>query len=281
MTDASFDSTRDVPLARLIHGSDTPLPERLAVSAGPLSLVIEAGDVRHVHVGGREVVRRIYGAVRDHAWQTIPARLSGFTLERGADTFRCRYHAEHRQDAVAFGWNATIEGAADGTLTFAFDGVADATFDRNRIGLCLLHPLPRLCGGRVHVTTTGRETRVLHFPDLVAVEQPIAGFDDIATLACEIGPGLWLDAAFDGDVFQAEDQRNWIDASTKIYSTPIGLPRPVTVRQGTRIAQRITLRLRTERGDAAQIAVAAFVVDPDKGTLRFGDGATGLSLIHI
>jgi D-apionolactonase len=275
VTDAAFDPTWDAPLARLIHGSDAPLPERLPVNAGPLSLVLEAGDVRHVHVEGREVVRRIYGAVRDHAWRTIPAQLSGFTLERGTDTFVCRYRAEHRQGAVAFTWDATIEGAADGTLTFAFDGVADATFERNRIGLCLLHPLPRLCGGRVHVTTARRETRVLHFPDLVAVEQPIAGFDDIATLACEIGPDLWLDAAFDGDVFQAEDQRNWIDASTKIYSTPVALPRPVTVRQGTRIAQRITLRLRTERGDAAQLAPAPFVVDPDKGALRFGDGAPG------
>ncbi len=276
MTDARSDAAR----ARLLHGGDAPLPERLAVNAGPLSLVIEAGDLRHVHLEGREVVRRIYGAVRDHAWRTIPAQLSGFTLDRGTDTFRCRYRAEHRHDAVAFTWDATIEGAADGTLTFTFDGVADATFDRNRIGLCLLHPLPRLCGGRVHVTTTGRETRVLHFPDLVAVEQPIAGFDDIATFACEVGPGLWLDAALEGDVFQAEDQRNWIDASTKIYSTPVDLPKPVTVQRGTRIAQRITLRLRTERGDAAQVdpatlAAEPFVIDRVTGALQFGDGATG------
>jgi len=153
-SDAAPDAARDGKQARLVHGGDEPLPERLAVRAGPLSLVIEAGDVRHVHVGGREVLRRIYGAVRDHAWQTIPARLSEFTLERGADTFRCRYHAEHRQDAVAFGWNATIEGAADGTLTFAFDGIAEATFERNRIGLCVLHPLPALSGARVRVRPT-------------------------------------------------------------------------------------------------------------------------------
>ena len=271
MTDAPFDVAR----ARLVHGGSQPLPERLAVRAGPLSLVIEAGDVRHVHAGEREVVRRIYGAVRDHAWRTIPARLSGFTLDRGADTFRCRYHAEHRQHAVAFGWDATIEGAADGTLTFAFDGVAETTFERNRIGLCLLHPLPALAGARVRVTTTGGAYRLLAFPDLVAVEQPIAGFDDIATLAVEIGPDLWLEAALDGDVFQAEDQRAWIDASTKIYGTPVTLPKPVTVPRGTLIAQRITLRLRTERGDVARITTAPLVVDRADGALRFGDGRVG------
>jgi D-apionolactonase len=275
VNDAPFDAAPDADPARLVHGGDEPLPERLAVRAGPLSLVIEAGDVRHVHVGEREVVRRIYGAVRDHAWRTIPARLSGFTLDRGADTFRCRYHAGHRQDAVAFGWDATIEGAADGTLTFAFDGVAEATFERNRIGLCLLHPLPALSGARVRVTTSAGAHRLLAFPDLVAVEQPIAGFDDIATLAVEIGADLWLEAAVEGDVFQAEDQRNWIDASTKIYSTPVTLPKPVTVPRGTRITQRVTLRLRTARGDAARSMPVPCVVDRADGGLRFGDGRTG------
>jgi len=274
VTDAPFDPARLANKARLVHGGDEPLPERLAVRAGPLSLVIEAGDVRHVHIGGREVVRRIYGAVRDHAWRTIPARRSGFSLDRGADSFRCRYRAEHRQDAVAFVWDATIEGAADGTLTFAFDGVAEATFERNRIGLCLLHPLPALSGARVRVTTSTGADRLLAFPDLVAVEQPIVGFDDIAALACEIDTDLWLEATVEGDVFQAEDQRNWIDASTKIYSTPVTLPKPVTVPRGTRIAQRVTLRLRTGRGDAARAPLAPFVIDRGEGALRFRDGAT-------
>jgi len=273
VTDTPFDADR----ARLIHGSATPLPERLAVRAGPLSLVIEAGDVRSVHVDGREVVRRIYGAVRDHTWKTIPAHLSGFTLERGDETFRCRYRAEHRLDAVAFRWDASIDGAADGTVTFAFDGLAESTFERNRIGLCLLHPLPALSSAPVRVTRSGGERRALHFPDLVTIEQPIPGFDDIAALACEIGPDLWLEAQVDGDVFQAEDQRNWIDASTKVYSTPVGLPKPVTVPRGTRITQRVTLRLRTASGEAVRRTSTAtpFVIDRADGELRFGDGAAG------
>jgi hypothetical protein len=270
-----FDAGPDADRARLVHGGDAPLPERHAVRAGPLSLVIEAGDVRHVHVGGREVVRRIYGAVRDHAWRTIPARIDGFALDRGADGFRCRYRAEHRQDAVAFVWEAAIEGSADGTLTFAFDGVAEATFERNRIGLCLLHPLPALSGVPVRVTTTDGTQRALRFPDLVTVEQPIAGFHDIAALACAIGPDLWLEAGVEGDVFETEDQRNWIDASTKTYSTPVGLPMPVTVPKGTRIAQRITLRLRATDGTPARPATAPFVIDRRDGELHVTDGAAG------
>jgi hypothetical protein len=262
--------------ARLVHGGDAPLPERHAVRAGPLALVIEAGDVRQVHLGGREVVRRIYGAVRDATWRTVPARIDGFTLERGRDSFRCRYRAVHRQDAVAFAWDAAIDGAADGTLTFAFEGIAETTFERNRIGLCVLHPLPALSGAPVRVTRTTGDIRALRFPDLVAVEQPMAGFDDIAALACEIGADLWLEAVVEGDVFETEDQRSWTDASTKTYSTPVAQPRPVTVPAGTRITQRITLRLQSgRRAPASTPAPAPFVIDRESGDVRFGDGEQG------
>jgi hypothetical protein len=271
VTAPPFDPRR----ARLVHGGVETLPERLTVYAGPLSLVLEAGDVRHVHLGSREVVRRIYGAVRDHTWQTIPSRLSAFSLDVRPDSFSCRYRAEHRLDPVAFTWDATIEGRPDGTLTFAFDGVADATFERNRIGLCLLHPTPELAGAPVRATTTDGAQRSLRFPDLVAVEQPIAGFDDLARLACEIAADVWLEAAFAGDIFETEDQRNWIDASYKTYSTPSALPKPVTVTRGTRIAQRITLRLVTASGETARVTGAPFVIDRESGTLRFGDGREG------
>ncbi len=271
MTAPPFDPRR----ARLVHGGVEPLPERVAVHAGPLSLVLEEGDVRHVHLGPREVVRRIYGAVRDHTWHTIPSRLSGFTLDVGADSFACRYRAEHRLDPVAFTWDASIEGHPDGTLTFAFDGVADATFERNRIGLCLLHPTPEVAGAPVRVTTTNGAHRSLRFPEVVAVEQPIAGFHDLTRLACEIAPGVWLEAAFAGDIFETEDQRNWIDASYKTYSTPSALPKPVTVTRGTRIAQRITLRLVTASGEPARVAGAPFVIDRPTGTLRVGDVREG------
>jgi hypothetical protein len=269
VTEAAFDPVR----ARLVHGRAEPLPARVAVRAGPLALVLEGGDVRHVHLDGREVVRRIYGAVRDQAWHTVPARLSGLAIDAGADRFACRYRAEHREGEVAFAWDAAIDGAADGTLTFALDGIAEATFRRNRIGLCLLHPLPALAGARVRVTTSGGAVRPLRLPDLVAIPQPIDGFDDVARLAVEVAPEVWVEAAFEGDVFQTEDQRAWIDASVKSYSTPVSAPRPVTVERGSRIRQRITLRLRHDRG--APLGVAPYVIDREAGQLLVADGARG------
>jgi hypothetical protein len=270
--DTSFDPEQ----ARILYGRAEAPPARVPVRAGPLALILEEGDVRHVHLGDHEIVRRIYGAVRDQEWRTIPPVVSRLEIDAGDDRFRCRYHAEHRDAAVAFGWDATIEGAADGTLAFTFDGIAQAPFLRNRIGLCLLHPIQGLAGGRVHLTTTGGARRAVHFPEIVAVEQPIAGFTDIAQLACEIEPGLWLEATVEGDVFETEDQRAWIDASYKTYGTPVGLPRPVAIAAGDRVWQRITLRLMTEGGLPAEVPSApAVIIDRPAAALRFATGRLG------
>jgi hypothetical protein len=47
----------------------------------------------------------------------------------------------------------------------------------------------------------------------------------------------------EGDIFEMEDQRNWSDLSYKTYCTPLALPFPVTLEAGTKIRQKITLRL--------------------------------------
>jgi D-apionolactonase len=47
----------------------------------------------------------------------------------------------------------------------------------------------------------------------------------------------------EGDTFEMEDQRNWTDASFKTYCTPLELPYPTSVPEGTKIVQGISVRL--------------------------------------
>jgi hypothetical protein len=42
-----------------------------------------------------------------------------------------------------------------------------------------------------------------------------------------------------------EDQRNWTDASFKSYGTPLELPHPVEISEGTRVKQSVSVRLAT------------------------------------
>jgi hypothetical protein len=142
-----------------------------------------------------------------------------------------------------FVWRGEITGDAAGTIRFTFDGEARSTFLRNRIGFCVLHPA-ELAGARCRVRYANGSEYATTFPDLVAAEQPVRAIHDLGSIAHEVVPGLWAEVAFSGDLFEMEDQRNWIDASFKTYCTPLRLPFPREITAGTRISQAIELRLR-------------------------------------
>jgi hypothetical protein len=232
-----------------------------ALRAGPLTLRWVDGDLRRVRWGSREVIRRLYGAVRDRNWITVPGERSDETVEASGESFRASYVSTHRAGDLHFRWQAQVEGEGDGTLRFRFEGEALSEFWSNRIGLCLLHPLRECVGARCrtcHADGSGQERM---FPQWVAAEQPVPGFTDLVGMAHEVVPGLWMEAAFSGDLFETEDQRNWIDASFKTYSTPLRLPFPIQVRTGSRVVQEVVLRLRGEHGGV--MPVPSRVAEPE------------------
>ncbi len=222
------------------YGKEDPLPEQKPLRAGPLSLVYEEGDLRYIRLGDREVLRRVYVAVRDRNWGTVPPRLSNVQMDIGEDSFRIAYDVEHRQGDIDFFWKGTITGRVDGTITFAMDGVARSTFWRNRIGFCVLHPIRECAGAPCKIEHVDGTVEEETFPKYISPHQP---FFDIRAISHEVMPGIWAEVRFAGDVFEMEDQRNWTDTSYKTYCTPLRLPYPVEIQAGTRVVQTVTLSL--------------------------------------
>lgn len=222
--------------------------------AGPLRVLFEDGGLRYVRLGAREVLRRVYVAVRDRSWDTVPAEVGALKVDARADSFDVSFQARARREPVDFAWKATIRGDARGTISFGMDGEANSAFLRNRIGLCVLHPIRECSGAPCRVTHSDGRSEEGCFPRQVSPHQP---FLDIRTLSHEVAPGLRAEVRVEGDVFEMEDQRNWTDASYKIYSTPLALPIPVEVRAGTKIAQSVTLSLageaREPEADAGEV----------------------------
>jgi hypothetical protein len=225
----------------LRYGRAEPLPPRTALAAGPFSLWFEQGDLRYIRLGDREVLRRVYVAVRDRNWGTVPSRLSNVHADVQEGAFRLSFDVENREADIHFSWRGEIAGGADGTLRFVMDGLARSTFLRNRLGFCVLHPIQECAGARCRVTRADGTVEESRFPRYVAPHQP---FLDIRAIAHEVAPGVWAEVLFEGDVFEMEDQRNWTDASFKTYCTPLRLPFPVEVLEGTSVRQSVTLRLR-------------------------------------
>lgn len=236
----------------LLHGSPIPYQSPMIVHAGPLVAQFEDGVLRYLKLGGVEALRQIYSAVRDHNWGTVPGVLSNLVVSQHPDRFEITFDCAHRQDEIHFVWRGTITSNANGTLRYHMAGEALSTFQRNRVGFCVLHPMQ--CAGaacRV-VHTDGAQTEA-HFPVAIAPHQP---FFNIRAVQHEYAPNCWVEVRMEGDTFEMEDQRNWIDASFKTYCTPLALPFPVTVPAGTRIEQTITLTPLTPPPSAAAPADA-------------------------
>jgi hypothetical protein len=230
----------DLPRWPFLRGQAFPPPERIPLQAGPLTLILESGDIRYLRYGETEVLRRVYVAVRDATWRTPPMTISEQHVEQAERSFLVRYLGRFRQGDIDLAALVTITGDTDGTIRFSFEGAAHSTFQRNRIGICVLHPVETCAGRPFRARKTTGKTELGTIPRQIAPHQPVLG---LGTLTHEIVPGLAVSIRFEGDIFEMEDQRNWTDASFKTYSTPLSEPIPVTVEAGTRISQAVELSL--------------------------------------
>src|SRR5204863_6388794 len=101
-----------------------------------------------------------------------------------------------------------------------------------------------------HVDGTLEKTRFPHYiaPQALVDRRihPVYPFAELRAMTHEVQPEVWAELRCEGETFEMEDQRNWTDASFKTYGTPLRLPFPAQVEQGTRIAQSITLTLNGE-----------------------------------
>jgi hypothetical protein len=198
--------------------------------------------LRDIMLGRHEVVRRIYFVFQDLNWTARPWVITGERVFAGKDSFEITFDARGTQDAEPFHWSGTLSGDSDGIVSFDVEGSADAPFMRNRLGLCVLHPMD-VAGHECIVETVTGTSVLTAFPVEISPHQP---FTDVRALTHEILPGAWASTRLIGETYESEDHRNWTDASYKTYATPISLPFPVEVHQGADVCQSVTVAVDCE-----------------------------------
>jgi len=234
------------------YGRDVSPPGFVELRAGPLDVEFQEGDLRYIRIAGREVVRRIYVAIRDVNWNTIPARMTDLFIQSAEDHFRIEFDAFHESGPLAFRWHASLEGKPDGVIEYSMDGHAESDFRYCRIGFCVLHPVVGVAGSPYRaLTPDGPVSGVL--PELIApqlmengLERPM--FPSFSTLAIDTSFGISIVTGFEGDLFEMEDQRNWTDGSFKTYCTPISLGYPHQARAGQPFHQKVTASMHPSTG---------------------------------
>jgi hypothetical protein len=230
---------------RLLTGRTTAPPDPIELRAGPVTLLLDGPDLRHVRLRGVELVQRVYVAVRDAPWNTIPAVLSDWDVDRGPDRFRVTFDARHAHEAIDFTWRGAIEGAADGSIRYELDGTCRGVFRYSKIGFNVHHALDRSIGHAYRARTGRGELRGV-LPKAIAPQRVVDGmltgmFDAYSEIAIEVAPGLEAIVALEGDLLELQDHRNWTDGNFKSYATPLSLGFPFDSADGQRIRQVLTI----------------------------------------
>jgi D-apionolactonase len=230
---------------RLLTGRAAPLPEPVVLRAGPVTALLDGADLRHVRHGDVELVQRVYMAVRDAPWNTIPATFTDWRIEQGEDRFTVTFVGRHVHDDIDFGWCGAIDGGPDGTITYTFDGTCHGVFRYSKIGLNVHHALADSVGHAYRSSGPAGERRGT-LPEAIDPQRIVNGtlsgmFDPYESIAIEVRPGFEAVVSLEGDLLELQDHRNWTDGNFKSYATPLALGFPFTSDDGRRIRQVLTV----------------------------------------
>lgn len=228
---------------------------------GPWSFELRQDEIADIAFEGRLVLRSVRAVVRDLNWDTAEmvvdrVRDSGSTL-----TLHVRSHG------LGSSFRGVVRVEARGSrLVVLIDLESERAFTTNRTGLVVLHP-PQLAGEALRVTHSDDSTEESSFPQAISPHQPVLDISQLTWLHA----GSEVSVAFEGDVFEMEDQRNWSDASYKTYSRPLAIPFPYAIAAGERVRQSVHI-------DVREVAAVAAVVDSELIRLAVGGPVFELAL---
>ena len=134
----------------------------------------------------------------------------------------------------------------------------------------MLHPILGVAGRPAGVETVDGDRRLGAFPDAIDPAQP---FMDLRALTHAITSDLAVTCRMEGDAYEMEDQRNWLDASFKTYVRPLSKPWPYQLAAGEPLRQGVSLSVHT-------VPPPSFPAWPRGGTdltdMPSGDAPTGV-----
>ena len=228
--------------------------------AGPLTLEYSEGSLWNISNGSEEVIRRIYLVFQDINWTSRPFVIKDEIWEVSDRSFSAKIKAQGSHDAKDLSVELEITGSESGEITYGFSASTAVSFMRNRLGLCLLHPVAGLAGRECELTKADGAVEISRFPDAISPNQP---FLNLSGISHKLQSGQVVSVNFKGEIFESEDHRNWSDASYKTYCTPISLPFPAQVTPGETLSQKITISISGEhttaisKNESAVITVGA------------------------
>jgi hypothetical protein len=217
-----------------LHGIDAPLDEEIHLKAGPFELVFEPARayMRRVRLNGVDVVRNTYLHARGADWSTVLPTVTMKSVKTSASGFELEWTATHIQGEIDFAWTGRLTGSPS-SVTYHCDCEARRRFATNRTGICVLIPM-EYAGTDAMVGHSDGSTELVHLDERVVPVEPLRTMHTVQFGGAKL--------TFEGDSFEAEDQRNWTDSSYKAYALRGRRAGPYTLEAGEKFVHSVTIQ---------------------------------------
>lgn len=212
-------------------------------SIGDFQLEFDAGDLFRIYWREIEVIQRIYVAVRDESWNTIPGRMKNLKIVSDERALKFTFEMEHRYQEIDFAWTGIYEFNSDDTFRLSMSGKITQLFKYCKIGFNVHHGLATHRNRSFSIGTQDQRHEG-HFGSELVPQLVKEGFltamtpvyDDLSIQFDDFIGHF----TFAGDLFEMQDHRNWGDDNWKSYGTPLAKGFPFEAAIGEVISQEIT-----------------------------------------
>ena len=196
---------------------------------------------RNITFQNFQILKMISFLVRDKNWNNYDPKILNY--EENFDTsLEYIFDLEYGIDEILKTRNVIL--FSDNSITLSSEGEFLTDFWTNRIGFNLLIPLQNHVGSNIIVTKGNDLKEEKKFPENIKPDQPFFKFKN---LAYTLDDSLLVNINFEGILFEMEDQRNWGDASYKIYSGSLLNPFPYLEKGGSNFTQTVKIDVENKK----------------------------------
>ncbi len=190
---------------------------------------------RNITFKNFQILKMISFLVRDKNWNNYDPKILNY--EENFDTsLEYIFDLEYGINEILKTRNTIL--FSENSITLSSQGEFLNDFWTNRIGFNLLIPLQNHVGSNIIVTSETDVKEEKKFPKFIKPDQPFIKFKN---LAYTLDDSFMVNINFEGILFEMEDQRNWGDASFKIYSGSLLDPFPYVEKGGTNFSQTVKI----------------------------------------
>jgi D-apionolactonase len=264
--------------AQKLTGTNEPANKTRALSTGGITATLDDGALRSIRFHGIETVRGIAFLSRNTSWGTYAATISKLKVRQNQKQFSVTYTAVCKDDTQELHYDVEIVGEAAGRLVFRAKGHPRTDYVTNRTGFVVLHPLGGVSGKPLQVVHTDGKLERTRFTKLISPGQPVFW---IRSMAHQVMPGVTATVTMEGDAFEMEDHRNWMDASYKTYVHSLLDKWPYTLAKDQPFEQCVTVDFKGAPKRPATRSNTGIVVEIGKAGGRMPRIGTAVSMQHV